>query len=99
ELELLARPNAKLRPRFRAHADPVEAGGRLDRAVRLDRDGKAALVQGIEQGTVGLQQRLATGEHDESMLASAAPFLHDCLGKLGRGRVRAAARAVGADEI
>src|SRR5262249_5616482 len=99
ELELVARPDAKLGPGLRAHAHPIELRGQVDRAVGLDRHLEAAGMQGIEQAAVDLQQRLASGQHDEPPPSPACPLLLDRLSELLGRAVAAAARSVGADEI
>src|SRR6516164_3350222 len=46
-------------------ADPVEPRQRENRAVGLDRNLKAALVQRIDQQRIELKQRLAAGADDK----------------------------------
>src|SRR5204862_8197755 len=77
KLELIAGANAKLGPALRAHADPVEACRGIYRAVGFNRDNKAAPVQLVEKSFVGLQERLAAGEHDKAMALLCTPFRLD----------------------
>jgi hypothetical protein len=99
ELHLVPGADAQLGAGLRAHADPVEARRRLDGAVGLDRDREAARMQRFEQRRVDLQQRLAPGDHHVTVSAPAGPLRLDRIGKRRGGRVGAAARAIGADEI
>src|SRR5690348_14477121 len=45
QLQLVSGPQQQLRPRFGAHADPVQPGGRKPSAVRLHRDLETFRVQ------------------------------------------------------
>ena len=56
-------------------------------------------MQGVQQCVVGLQQRLAAGQHDKSVIATGSPFVLDRACEVARGLVRAAARPIGADEV
>jgi hypothetical protein len=56
-------------------------------------------MQGSEQFVIDLQQRLAAGQHDKSMVGSGAPFFFDGIGELPRRCILSAPRAVGADEV
>src|SRR5687768_14665384 len=65
ELQLVARREHEWCVRLRADADPVDARRCALRAVRLDRDLEAGVVQRRDELLVELQQRLATGADDE----------------------------------
>ena len=75
--------------------------GGSQRAVGLDGDLEARLVQRADERRVDLQQRLAAGAHDERRAApvGARPLLRDGVGELLGGAELAAAVAVGADEV
>ena len=51
---------------FGAHADPVNARGNRDRAVRLDRYFEVSAVEFLDERCVELKQRLATRAYDEA---------------------------------
>ncbi len=70
QLEFMAPAHHEIGAGLRADADPVHAGGRIDRAVGLDADLEAARMQRVDQGRIDLQQRLAAGQHHVAVLAS-----------------------------
>src|SRR5262249_51635556 len=69
---------------LRADADPVDARGRFERAVRLDRHLEAARVKRVNRRFVELQQRLTAGADDEPLAVSVQrwPSRLDSLGEL-----------------
>src|SRR5262249_20941234 len=83
---------------LRADADPVEAIRRSNGAVGLDRDGKPAPVQRVDQGGVHLQQRLAAGQDGEAVTCLPAPLPRYRVSQRVGACVASAQRAVGADE-
>src|SRR5581483_223790 len=99
ELKLVARFDAQLGAGFRADANPVEACGGFERAVGFDRNRKTPYVQVVEQRLVHLQEWFAAGEHDKALRGARAPLGRDGVSKVGGGRIGAAARAVGTDEV
>jgi hypothetical protein len=99
-LQLAAGADAQLRAGLGADADPVDAGGRLQRAVGFHRDLESLRVQGVDQRRVHLQQGLAAGQHHQRAARNAGrPVSGDGAGQLGRIRELAPAGAVGAHEV
>src|SRR5712671_3204769 len=99
QLEFMAPPYHEVGAGFRADANPVHALGRIDRAIGLDADAKAARMQRIDQDLVHLQQWFAAGQHHVAVCIRASPLRRDGIGKLfGRG-IAAAQCAVGSDKI
>ena len=84
---------------LRADADPVDAGGRRDRAVGLDRDLEAAIVQRANEIVVHLQQWLAASQHTQAITRAADPFGRDGVGELIGAAVAATLGAVGSNEV
>src|SRR5438067_11295354 len=58
ELQLVASRDDEVGLGLRAHADPIDAVGYGQRAVRLDGDLEAAVMQRVDERRVELQQRL-----------------------------------------
>ena len=75
--------------------------GGCERAVGLDRDLEARLVQGLDEGGIHLQERLPAGAHDERRAAAvgARPLPGHGRRQLAGGAELAAAVAVGAHEF
>ena len=84
DLELVTTLDDKAGARFRADADPVEAGRREDRAIRLDRDFEPAVVQRIDQRRIELQQRFAAGAYDKTGRCVRRPERSDAVGPNSR---------------
>src|SRR5262249_59393665 len=98
--QLVTAGEDEMRACLRAHADPVDAGRRHERAVGLDRDTEAVLVQRRDERAVELQQRLAAGaDYEPARPRARRPFRRDRLRQLPGGAEFSAARAVRADEI
>ena len=81
QLQFVAAAHHELGAGFRADADPVHAVGRLDGAVGLDADGKAARMQRIDEGRIDLQQRLAAGQDHIAVGIVAGPLRGDGVGE------------------
>ena len=71
QADFVALPLHQVRARLRAHADPIQTGRRLDRAVGLDRYFEAGLVQRGDRALVELQQRLSARADDQRVLTSS----------------------------
>ena len=99
QLQFVARALDDLGPGLGADADPVEPADRRQRAVGLDRDSEAALVQRVDQRAVELKHRLAAGHHRQPLLRARTPQCRDMIGERVRVGELAAALPVGADEI
>src|SRR5436190_1427663 len=65
ELQLIPVDQPQRRVRLGAHTDPVDSPGCELGPVRLDRDLESARVEGVYQGVIELEQRLAAGADDE----------------------------------
>src|SRR5450759_1926859 len=98
QLELMPPLYHEVRAGFRADANPVHAGGRIDRTIGLDADLEAARMQRVDQRPVYLQQRLAAGQ-DHVAVFAARPLRGDGIGKRLRRSIAAAQRSVGSDKI
>src|SRR4051794_14077194 len=99
ELELMPPGDLQCGAGLGADADPVETLRRLDGAVGLDRNLEASGVQGLDEGPVDLQERLATRQHDEPAVDGTLPDVRDGGGeRLGVG-VAAALGSIEADKI
>jgi len=66
KLQLVAAPEHQVGPRFWTHANPVEAGWRLLRSIRLDGDLEVECVQRLDRPGIELQQRLAACTNDKT---------------------------------
>src|SRR5438270_13616054 len=73
QLELSTLALDDLGPRLWADTDPVEARDRGKRAVGLDRDAKATLVQRSNQCLIELEHRLPARTHHQPLLKTLAP--------------------------
>jgi hypothetical protein len=58
QLEFMSRAQYQFGVRFGTHADPVDAGWRELRPIRLDGDLKTAVVERADQSLIQLQQGL-----------------------------------------
>jgi len=70
EFEFITAVQQERRTRFRADTEPIDAGRAQDRAIGFDGNPKALLVQGGGQRFVELQQRLAAGADDQTMVVA-----------------------------
>ena len=102
QLELVTLHLAQRRARLGTDAQPIDVCWRALRAVGLDRDLEALVMQRVDRGVVELQQGFAAGAHDEGVLAAAGH------GVPGRGNRAcqllgvlelATADAIGADKL
>ena len=99
QLEFVAGPQHQVGARFRAHADPVEAERRRLRPIRLDGNGKAAVVERRDGRRVELEQGLPPGADDEPPSAAAGgPARGDMIREEVRG-FELAAVGTDTDEI
>lgn len=89
----------QFRASFWADANPVDAHGRLDRAIRLDRNLETIPVDSLNEGVIELQKRLATGEDDVTLFALVSPRHSDGVRELLGVAVLASADAIGSYEI
>src|SRR3546814_10041782 len=62
-----------LASRLGADADPVQPRMRGQGAVALDRDGKAARMERVDQRVVDLEHRFPAGQHDIAPVPPLAP--------------------------
>src|ERR1700733_6741283 len=99
QFEFMASAYRKLRAGLGADADPVHAVRRLDRAIGLDPDAEAMPVQRIDQVSIDLQQRFATGQYHVAVDVRSRPLRGDGIGEHLGGGVAAAQRSVGPDKI
>jgi len=100
QLEFLARGQHALAAALGAHAQPVNAFGRQNRAVGFHGNGEAKCVQGFDQSFVHLQQGLATGQHHKAVRGVGGWPKAGNGGGQGWGAVKlAAVRAIGADKV
>ena len=101
ELELVAAQQHRVRAGLRADADPVDPGGRLERAVGLDRDLEARGVERVDGGASSCSSGSPPVQTTSGRLRpfGARPALGDGVGELGGAAELAAVRAVGADEV
>ena len=77
----------------------AEPGGWGNGAIRLHRNLESSGVQSCHQSAVDLQQRLAAGEHDETVLLAAPPLRLDRVREVVLSRVAVPARSIGTHKI
>jgi len=80
ELELIPGGLHQVCSRFWAYANPVDACGDGACSIRLDSDHEASRVQGIHDGTIQLEGRLASRANHIAVRIPAGPsgFYHRC---------------------
>ncbi len=96
QLELVALPQHKAGASFGADAYPVQTGWSRLGAIGLDRNDEAAGMQRGNERAIDLEQRLAAGEHYETVHSAGRPNRFDRSGQRPGSRKLA---CVGADEI
>ena len=69
ELQLVPRGLGEPGRAFRADGDPINRGRRAQRAIGLDRDFEALVVQGVDQVGIDLEKRLAARQDHEPLTA------------------------------
>ena len=101
QLELVSAGGQQRRTGLGTHAQPVDARGRHDRPVGLDRHLEADVVQRADQRSLQLEQRLAAGADDQAppRRIGGRPERRDRRSQRLGGCEPASARSVGADEL
>src|SRR5580658_3266795 len=101
QLEFIAGVLDELRARFRTHADPIEAAGRRNCSIRLHCNLEPPSMQRIDQRSVQLQERFASGEYHKLISRSGSwlPGLFNSICQSCFGIEFAPVRAISSDEI
>lgn len=87
--------------RFWADADPVQTVRCLDGAVSFNSNLEIGGVQGVNERSIQLQQRLASGAYDKTSggRRTGGPFFLDGCGKRFRGRELSSAPSLGISKV